>query len=133
MKRQKELTSRQWKLYSYLKKQKDYKKLAEIMKETNLYGEDYDMHNSAGSRILRRDIRALKASQVIQFVILSSTAKGIKIATRKEYEEYSARRWKAITRTIQLQKQQDKKAGLDGQVRLVFNQEKDVIEAYRQA
>jgi hypothetical protein len=31
---------------------------------------------------------------------------------------------------IELQRHQDKKAGLDGQYRLVFNQEKSVIESF---
>lgn len=132
MKRQKGLTSRQWKLYSYLKKQKEFKTLKKIMLETGLYGDNYEIYNSCGGRALRKDIRSLKESNVIQYTLLS-TSSGIKIATKEEYIEYSRRRWRALERAIKLQKIQDKKAGLDGQVRLVFNHEKPVIEAFKEA
>lgn len=55
MKRQKELSSRQWKLYSWLKKQKDYKTLRDIMIETGLYGDNHDVYNSSGGRALRKE------------------------------------------------------------------------------
>lgn len=132
MKRQKELSSRQWKLYSWLKKQKDYKTLRDVMIETGLYGDNHDVYNSSGGRALRKDITALRRSNVIQYTILGSTKKGIKIATKKEYIEYSKRKWQEIERKIKLQKIQDKKAGLDGQFRIVFGQEKPVIEAFRE-
>ena len=79
---------------------------------------------------MKADIRALKNSEVIQTVITTDTSKGVKLATKKEYAEYSKRRWKAIIKMIELQRHQDKKAGLDGQYRLVFNQEKSVIESF---
>lgn len=120
-----ELNSRQWQLYRYLKKHKgEWKKLDEVIAETGLYNE------SRGYRTLKADIRALKNSEVIQMVLSTDTVKGVKLATKKEYAEYSKRRWKAIIKMIELQRHQDKKAGLDGQYRLVFNQEKPVIESF---
>lgn len=124
-----DLTTRQWDLYDYLKKQEDYKHLRDIMVETGLYGDDYDNHSSSGSRALRKDIRALKRSGIIQTTILS-TSKGIKLATREEYAAYSKRKWDAIGRVINLQKLQDKKAGLNNQTRIVFGHEKPVVEAF---
>lgn len=133
MKFKKELISRQWRLYDYLKEQDDYKHLKEIVEETGLYGElpEADINNSAAIRTLKKDIRKLRESGVIQTVILSCTFKGVKIATKEEYEDYSKRIWAAINRRAKLQALQDKKAGLDGQMRLVFNQEKPVIEAFK--
>lgn len=133
MKFKKELISRQWRLYDYLKAQTDYKHLKDIAKETGLYGElpETDINNSTAIRALKKDIRALKESGIIQTVILSCTFKGVKIATKEEYEDYSARVWAAIKRRAKLQALQDKKAGLDGQMRLVFNQEKPIIEAFK--
>lgn len=133
MKFKKELISRQWRLYDYLKAQTDYKHLRDIVEETGLYGElpGTDINNSAAIRMLKKDIRALKESGIIQTVILSCTFKGVKIATKEEYEDYSARVWAAIKRRAKLQALQDKKAGLDGQYRLVFNQEKPIIEAFK--
>lgn len=134
MKFKKELISRQWRLYDYLKAQTDYKHLKDIVEETGLYGElpETDINNSAAIRTLKKDIRALRESGVIQTVILSCTFKGVKIATKEEYEDYSARVWAAINRRAKLQALQDKKAGLDGQYRLVFNQEKPIIEAFKE-
>lgn len=134
MKFKKELISRQWRLYDYLKEQDDYKHLKEIVEETGLYGElpETDINNSTAIRALKKDIRALKESGIIQTVILSCTFKGVKIATKEEYEDYSKRVWAAINRRAKLQALQDKKAGLDGQYRLVFNQEKPIIEAFKE-
>ena len=134
MKFKKELISRQWRLYDYLKEQDDYKHLKEIVEETGLYGElpEADINNSTAIRTLKKDIRKLRESGVIQTVILSCTFKGVKIATKEEYEDYSKRIWAAINRRAKLQALQDKKAGLDGQYRLVFNQEKPIIEAFKE-
>ena len=134
MKFKKELISRQWRLYDYLKEQDDYKHLKDIVEETGLYGElpEADINNSAAIRTLKKDIRKLRESGVIQTVILSCTFKGVKIATKEEYEDYSKRIWAAINRRAKLQALQDKKAGLDGQYRLVFNQEKPIIEAFKE-
>lgn len=127
-----DLTTRQWRLYEYLKAQTDYKHLKDIVLETSLYGElpATNINNSAAIRTLKKDIRALKESGIIQTVILSCTFKGVKIATKEEYEDYSKRVWAAINRRAKLQALQDKKAGLDGQYRLVFNQEKPIIESF---
>ena len=122
---QKALNTRQWKLYNYLKQHKgEWKKLVEVIAETGLY------NNSGGYRLLKADIRALRNSEVIQMVVSSDTGKGVKLATKKEYERYSDLRWKAITKMINLQRLQDKKAGLDGQCKLVFNKEKSIIESF---
>lgn len=128
-----DLTTRQYNLYKYLKEQDDYKHLKEIVEETGLYGElpETDINNSNAIRQLKKDIQALKKSGIIQTVILSCTFKGVKIASKEEYEDYSKRIWAAINRRAKLQALQDKKAGLDGQYRLVFNQEKPVIEAFK--
>ena len=96
-----------------------------------MYGNDTETHNSKGSRALRKDLRALKSSGIIQTTIISNTKKGVKIATKVEYQTHAKRKWNAIIRTINLQKLQDTKAGLDQQLRLVFNQEKGIIEAFK--
>lgn len=128
-----DLTTRQYNLYKYLKEQDDYKHLKEIVEETGLYGElpETDINNSTAIRALKKDIRKLRESGVIQTVIFSCTSRGVKIATKEEYKEYSKSVWAAINRRAKLQALQDKKAGLDGQMRLVFNQEKPVIEAFK--
>lgn len=126
-----DLTSRQYDLYDYLKKQDGYKHLSEIIADTGLYGDNIETHNSKGSRALRKDLNSLRKSGIIQTTIIPNTSHGVKIATKEEYFEYSKRKWNAISRSIELQKIQDAKAGLDQQIRFVFNQEKGIIEAFK--
>lgn len=129
-----DLTTRQYNLYKYLKEQTTFKHLSEIVLETGFYGElpENDLNNSSAIRCLKKDIQALKRSGKIQTVIFSCTSKGVKIATKEEYAEYSERKWIALKKVIKLQALQDKKAGLDGQYRFVFNQEKPIIEAFKE-
>ena len=129
-----DLTTRQYKLYSYLKGQTDFKHLSDIALETDLYGElpESNINNSNAIRQLKKDIQALKKSGVIQTVIFSCTNRGVKIASKEEYKEYSERKWKAIKKVIKLQALQDKKAGLDNQTRLVFGYEKPIVEAFKE-
>ena len=129
-----DLTTRQYNLYKYLKEQTTFKHLSEIVLETDLYGElpETDLNNSNAIRQLKKDIQALKKSGVIQTVIFSCTSRGVKIATKEEYEEYSKSVWAAINRRAKLQALQDKKAGLDNQTRLVFGYEKPIIEAFKE-
>ena len=129
-----DLTSRQYKLYQYLKSQTEFKHLKDIVIETGLYGElpESDINNSGSIRTLKKDIRALRLSGIIQTTIIPCTNRGVKIATKEEYSNFSKRRWIAINRIIKLQNLQDKKAGLDNQTRLVFGSEKPIIEAYKE-
>lgn len=128
----KDLSTRQYNLYKYLKKQKEFKKIKDIMEETGLYGEYSDSVNNTGVRLLKKDIKALRLANNEAIRTIISTDKGYKIPTKKEYKQISERRWKALKTMIKLQVKQDKKAGLDGQYRFVFNQEKPVIEAFRE-
>ena len=129
-----DLTTRQYNLYKYLKEQTTFKHLSEIVVETDLYGDlpDSNINNCTAIRQLKKDIRKLRESGVIQTVIFSCTSKGVKIATKEEYKEYSEKKWKAIKKVIKLQALQDKKAGLDNQTRLVFGYEKPIIEAFKE-
>lgn len=129
-----DLTARQYNLYKYLKEQTTFKHLSEIVVETDLYGElpESNINNSNAIRQLKKDIQALKKSGVIQTVIFSCTSRGVKIATKEEYKEYSKSVWAAINRRAKLQALQDKKAGLDNQTRLVFGYEKPIIEAFKE-
>ncbi len=115
-----DLNTRQWILYEYLKKRNSWTKLKDIQKDLNY--KEY--------RLLKTDIRAIKESERIKKVLLSSTVKGVKFAAKDEYKTFADKRWAAIVRMIQLQKKLDKKAGMNGQYRLVFGKESDYIEVY---
>lgn len=116
-----QLNTRQWDLYKYLKSQDDWRKLEDVQRELG-----YKSY-----RLLKRDIRTIRENETVPRTVLTSTAKGVKLATKEEYAAYTKRRWSAIVRMIKLQSTQDKKAGLDGQYRLVFGKEKEVMEAFR--
>jgi hypothetical protein len=129
-----DLTTRQYNLYKYLKEQTTFKHLSEIVLETGFYGElpDNDINNSSAIRCLKRDLRKLRGSDIPYVCIPTDYKKGVKIGTKEEYEEYSKSVWAAINRRAKLQALQDRKAGLDGQYRFVFNQEKPIIEAFKE-
>lgn len=132
--RKSELNARQWAVYNLLKNNPDrYLTQIEIV-----YGlkEHYDVsfyndqfHDSAARHLLTKDIRAINSSDVIQKIIIS-TPKGVKIANAAEFERYINSEFAAIFRKLARTRQKARKAGLDGQMRIVLGQERDTIEAF---
>jgi len=121
VKKNKLLTERQVALYRYLLKQDKFKNLKEIIVETDLYGslENYEFNNTNQRRQLTKDIRALKASDNIFGVILSTT-KGIKIATKEEYEHYFERQSIKQKKAMKLLNKQREKAKKHYQTKMDF-------------
>ncbi len=132
------LNSRQWLLYGLLKTKKDWVKQAKIQEdlpnEYPLIYEDKDMpfHDTSARQSITKDIRAIKNSDVIQKIILSSS-KGIKIATAEEFDDYFSKKVSSLKRQFKLLYKQLKKAELNKQTRIVFNSERDFIEAFKEA
>lgn len=130
-----ELTSRQWLLYGLLKSKKDWVKQAKIQEdlpnEYPLIYEDIEMpfHDTSARMNITNDIRAIKNSDVIQKIILSN-AKGVKIATADEFDEYFEKKSASLKRQFKLLYKQLKKAQMNEQTRIVFKSERDVIEAF---
>lgn len=127
------LNTRQWKLYGYLVNNKNsYKNVKEIIDDTGIYGpvQEINFNNSKGRRLLTSDIRMLKNSDLIQTIILS-TNDGIKIANIKEFEEHLEKEEISVLKRLKLIHKQKKKAGLNNQTRIVFGQEKPIIEAFK--
>ena len=129
-----ELTSRQWKLYNFLKEQDDWVKQERISSSLpDLYGTDETPFHDTIARInITNDIRAIKKSDVIQKIVISS-AKGVKIATQYDFGIYFDHKLKALKKQIKLLYKQLKKAQLNNQTRIVFNSERDFIEAFKEA
>jgi hypothetical protein len=133
-----ELTSRQWTLYNLLKTKKDWVKQAKIQEdlpnEYPLIYEDIEMpfHDTYARQSITKDIRAIKNSDVIQKIILSN-ARGVKIATADEFDEYFERKSVSLKRQFKLLYKQLKKAQMNNQTRIVFNSERDFIEAFKEA
>lgn len=129
-----ELNARQWAVYNLLKNNPDrYMTQLEIvctLKE--VYTLDFSadtFHDSNARHQLTKDIREINKSDVIQKVIIS-TPKGVKIASSAEFEQYINAEFAAIFRKLARTRQKAKKAGLDGQMRIVLGSERDTIEAF---
>ena len=130
-----ELTPRQWRLYNFLKDQDDWTTQYEIAHELD---EDYPIteyeaitpfHDTVARKDITADIRAINASAVIQKIVLSS-AKGVKLATEAEAEKYIKSRYAAIFRQLERARKIARKAGLDGQMRITFGGEREIVQAF---
>lgn len=134
-----ELNPRQWALYNLLKNNPDsYMTQWDIARKLKAYYAptmgfwdcDYDtFHDSAARHMLTADIRHINKSEVIQKIIIS-TSKGVKIANREEFERYINAEFASIFRRLARTRQKARKAGLDGQMRIVLGNERDTIEAF---
>lgn len=132
---QSKLTTAEWELYNFLKDNSDkWVKQVEIaVALPNCFPfteEDLlDFHNSNCRKAITKAIRSINSNDVIQKIILS-TGKGIKIANREEYEHFIGRKIVSAVRHLQRVKKLADKASKDGQMRIVFNKERDTIEAF---
>ena len=88
-----------------------------------------DFHDSAARLRLTMDIRAINKSAVIQKIIISNR-RGVKIASSAEFAQYINAEFAAIFRKLERTRQKARKAGFDGQMRLVLDGERDTIEAF---
>ena|SRR5690554_7413899 len=134
MKETVKLNTRQWALYNYLKANSNkYKFNKEILFDLREFypekPETQEFNNSTGRRVLTSDLTALKNSDVIQTVIISSTKKGIKIATEEEYRNYLENRKLSLLKSLKTTYKQMEKAKLNNQKRIVLKYEKDIIES----
>lgn len=127
-----ELTKRQWELYIYLKKNCDkYTHLKDIA--VNVYGYDIDYLRDFGNSSVRRnitaDITAINDSSVIQKIIVTSP-KGVKLATKDEVQSFLNTKYKTAIQAFRRARNFEKKVSRDGQMRIVFNSERDTVKAF---
>lgn len=129
-----ELNPRQWALYNLLKNNPDrYMTQIEIAYglreyyDTSFYNDQF--HDSPTRHMLTNDIRKINASERIQKIIISNS-KGVKIASSEEFAKYINAEFASIFRKLARTRQKAKKAGLDGQMRIVLGSERDTIEAF---
>ena len=129
-----ELTTRQWKLYEFLKSQEDWVKqehISSLLPEYSVTEKDTPFHDTMARLNITNDIRAIKKSDVIQKIIISS-GKGVKIATQDDFGIYFDHKLKALKKQMKLLYKQLKKAQLNNQTRIVYNSERDFIEAFKE-
>lgn len=131
----KELNSRQFALYNYLKKNKDkwvtQEQIARDLPEYYPIDTDKDFHNYCTARKrMSMDIKVINKSGLIQKTILSSN-KGVKIASREEHRIYIQRLKIAAMKRLAYVYSLEKKAAKDGQFKITFGAyERSVIEAF---
>lgn len=128
------LTTRQWRLYDYLKEQENFVKQHKIVDDLQkLYGgvPNESFHDSQQRHRITKDLRALKSNEVIQIVIISD-ARGIKLATKEEAKAHFKSERKRIFKQLKILRIQEKKALKHMQTRIVFNKEKNTMQAYKE-
>ena len=127
----KELTTRQWDLYNFLKNNYDeeiYIPKSEIVKY--VFGYQVKEEDTRFCRDIEFDVRAINENETIQKIIVSSS-KGYKIGTPQQVHDYLWSRENEAKRSLVLTYKLRHKAELNGQFRLQFGKsERNVIESY---
>ena len=130
MKKKKGLNTRQWDLYNYLKE--NYAEGIYISKyeicQALPYHYNFNVNETRMCRLLENDVRIINNSDIIQKIIVSNKH-GYKIGNDAEITEYLNRRFRRDLKSLKLNWQLANKVALDGQMRLTFGNERDVIEA----
>ena len=131
---QNELNARQWAVYNLLKNNPDryLTQLDIVLRLQEWFVIDFTadtFHDSNARHMLTNDIRTINKSEAIQKIIIS-TSKGVKIASNAEFEKYINAEFASIFRKLARTRQKARKAGLDGQMRIVLGSERDTIESF---
>lgn len=127
----KELTTRQWDLYNYLKSNYDevnYIPKSQIV--SNVFGYEVKEEDTRYCRDIEFDVRAINENETIQKIIVSCQ-KGYKIGTPQQVHDYLWSRENEAKRSLVLTYKLRHKAELNGQFRIQFGKsERNVIESY---
>lgn len=126
-----ELTTRQWILYRYLKKNYADDKFItkqQICEDTKAY--KFDKNSKRLCRAIEQDIRVINESEVIQKIIVSNKT-GYKIGNKEEVKKYIDKRFKRDLKSLKLNWKLINKVKLDKQTRLTFEtQARNTIETF---
>lgn len=130
MKKQEGLNARQWHLYNYLKEnyaEGNFISKYEICQALPNYY-TFNVNETRMCRALETDVRIINNSELIQKIIVSNKH-GYKIGNDAEITEYLNKRFRRDLKSLKLNWQLANKVALDGQMRLTFGNERDIIEA----
>jgi len=131
------LTPRQWHLYAFIKERSEIGRKTDYddLRENLLINSDYErmlMHGDF-DRTVRKDIETInRAYTSIQKPIINDGDGYYIPSSNRKYEEWSKRSWRKLKKMIMELSEKDKKMGLDGQYRLIFDEdskERDFIES----
>lgn len=126
------MNDRQKALYNCLNRQLWFVSQTQIGRELL---EDYDdlncndYHNSNARQLLTRDIRAINNDATAEKIIISSR-NGIKLATKEEAIKFIENQYKAVFRKLKRIRKLEKKANLDGQFKILTDENGDFVSAF---
>lgn len=127
------INARQWRLYTTLKARGDLwtkqRDLADLLPDLYTWDTAQAFHDSAARLLMTKDIQALNKSDLIQKIIISS-ARGVKLANKEEAQAFIVGKYAAAVKKLEAARKMERKAGLDGQGRLVFGAERPIIQAF---
>ncbi len=129
-----DLNSRQWSLYNYLTTQNKLVSLKQIYNNFENNYPDYKHErstwaNSTARRQITEDLNAIANSKCIYRVLVRSV-NGVGFLPKEETEKFLNNEYIRLVKELSTFHQLSKKAGLDGQMRIVFSNEKAMIEAF---
>ena len=128
-----ELNARQWRLYNHLKENGDtwekQREIARSLPELYPIREGQSFHDSSARLLMTKDIQEINKSDIIQKIIISSS-QGVKLANKEEARRFIAGRCSSVLASLERVRKLERKAGLDGQLRLVFGREREIIQAF---
>lgn len=128
-----ELNTRQWKLYNFLKARGDYYtkqiEIARRLRKFYYFNEAENFHDSQARLLMTKDIRQINESGTIQKIIISNS-KGVKLSNEEEFIRYMHGEFGAIFRKLNRARTKAGKAARHGQGRIVFNTEREFVEAF---
>lgn len=134
MNKSKELTTRQWDLYNYLKDNYSEEKFISKTEIAEALPQHYDSADNSTRylRIIENDVNLINHSDTIQKIIVSNK-RGYKIGNEAQVEKYLNTRFKRDFKSLKLTYSLIKKAKLDEQMKLQFGNERNYIESFMEA
>lgn len=124
------INERQLKLYNYLLNQDGWTNRVEILRDlaSDYNYVDYgDLYHNPSAVLLTRDINVLNNSSDIRKLIISNSQLGVKIATKKEAQEFLFKNYAENMKRLQKHHFLQDKLNKDGQATI----EDKVVEAFR--
>lgn len=127
----KDLRTRQYRLHDFLLSRYDEGRYISKKEICEALPEFYEWNENCTRmcRAIESDVHAINADLTIQKIIVSNK-NGYKIGNKAEVEKYLKKRFIRDWNNIKLSRHMAKKVALDGQMRLVFGNERDFIETF---
>ncbi len=123
------LSSRAWRLYTYLKEHYDEEKFISKKELAENCGYAYNDNSQRNCVDMEADVRAINDCDIIQKIVVSDS-KGYKIGNEEQVFDYLNKRFSRDLKSMKLNWKLTRKVKMDKQMRIVFGQERDTIETF---